>query len=208
VERKFGAADLSGIGRRVVVQTTIYMVRHGESLKNEGTERTRGLTDKGNGDANRVTELLKDEGIDVLVSSPYRRAIQTIEGLARHLGKEVEIVEELKELVFAGEDKVLPDTTIYPAIKEMFADSSFFLPGGESKAICEARSVAVLQRILSDCQGKKVAIGTHGMVMTLMMGYFDSRYGYDFLMQTSKPDIYKLDFEYGRYVDATRLWTS
>jgi 2,3-bisphosphoglycerate-dependent phosphoglycerate mutase len=183
------------------------MVRHGESSKNEGTERTRGLTDKGIQDANRVTELLKDEGIDVLVSSPYRRAIQTIEGLARRLGKEVEIVEELKELVFTGEDKTLPDTIIYPAVKEMFADSGFLLPGGESRSVCEARAILALQGLLSNYKGKKFAIGTHGMVMTLMMGYFDRRYGFNFLMQTSKPDIYKLEFDDGRYVRASRLWT-
>ncbi len=60
------------------METFIYMVRHGESPQTEGNERTRGLTDKGRSDAYRITELLKAEGIEVFVSSPYKRAILTI----------------------------------------------------------------------------------------------------------------------------------
>lgn len=41
-----------------VVITTIYMVRHGESPKTEGNERTRGLTEKGKGDARIVADIL------------------------------------------------------------------------------------------------------------------------------------------------------
>lgn len=46
------------------MKTYIYMVRHGESPKTENNERTRGLTDRGLADAKRITEMLKDEGID------------------------------------------------------------------------------------------------------------------------------------------------
>lgn len=35
------------------MSTFIYMVRHGESLKIEGNERTRGLSEKGNLDTHR-----------------------------------------------------------------------------------------------------------------------------------------------------------
>lgn len=38
------------------------MVRHGESPK-EGSERTRGLTDKGKQDAIKIAESFKEEGI-------------------------------------------------------------------------------------------------------------------------------------------------
>ncbi|AAP10126.1 Phosphoglycerate mutase [Bacillus cereus ATCC 14579] len=30
--------------------------------------------------------------------------------------------------------------------------------------------------------------------MTLMMGYYDSKYDLNFLLQTSKPDIYRMEF--------------
>lgn len=33
------------------------------------------------------------------------------------------------------------------------------------------------------------------MVMSLMMGHFSTGYGLDFLMQTTKPDIYVMEFK-------------
>lgn len=62
------------------------MIRHGESPK-VGNERTRGLTDKGEQDAIKVAESLKEEGVEVFVSSPYTRAVETIRGLAEYAGK-------------------------------------------------------------------------------------------------------------------------
>ncbi|MBE9914918.1 histidine phosphatase family protein [Paenibacillus donghaensis] len=188
------------------MQTVIYMVRHGESPKAEGNERTRALTDKGMQDAKIITELLKDEGIDTFISSPYRRAVLTIEEAARSAGKEVLVIENLKEIVFAGEDKILQDHEVYPLVKKMFAEPGFSLPGGESMTIGRERTVAVLKKILKDYKGQKVAIGTHGAVMTLMMGHFDSQYDVKFLFTTSKPDIYRMEFDEDRLIDVTRLW--
>ncbi|OPA75361.1 histidine phosphatase family protein [Paenibacillus selenitireducens] len=188
------------------MKTYIYMVRHGESPKTEGNERTRGLTDKGRSDANKVTELLIDEGIDTYVSSPYRRAILTIEELAQSFDKEILVFEELREMIFLSDDKVMADKELYPTVKKMFSDSNFLLPGGESSTICQNRSVAALKEILKKYKGQKVVIGTHGMVMTLMMGYFDSKYDFDFLIQTSKPDIYRMEFDDEDLIETKRLW--
>jgi 2,3-bisphosphoglycerate-dependent phosphoglycerate mutase len=87
------------------MRTFIYMVRHGESTKTEGNERTRGLTDKGRSDAHIITELLKDEGIDTFVSSPYSRAILTIEEFSQSLGKEILVIEDLRESFYNNFEK-------------------------------------------------------------------------------------------------------
>lgn len=57
------------------MKTIIYMVRHAESPYTEGNERTRGLTLEGKMNAEKITEILKDEGINIIISSPYARAI-------------------------------------------------------------------------------------------------------------------------------------
>ncbi|PEZ00461.1 histidine phosphatase family protein [Bacillus sp. AFS018417] len=187
--------------------TYIYMVRHGESPKIEEDERTRGLTEKGRLDTYRVTELLKDEGVDTFISSPYSRAVLTIENLAHFYGKEILIYENLRECMFSSEDKIISDKELYPLVKKMFSNPDFSLLGGESNADCQSRSVAVLKDILKNFKGHKIVIGTHGLVMTLMMGYFDSQYGFEFLMQTSKPDVYKMEFNDEQLIDIKRLWT-
>ncbi|OZB96161.1 histidine phosphatase family protein [Paenibacillus sp. XY044] len=188
------------------MKTYIYMVRHGESPKLEGNERTRGLTDKGKSDTIRITEVLMNEGIDTFVSSPYSRAILTIEDLARAQGKEIIVYEDLKELVFLDEGQIVPDQELMPTVRRMFSNPGFSLPGGESLENCQRRVFATFKDILNRYKGHKVVIGTHGLVMTLMMGYFDQQYNLEFLLGTSKPDIYKMEFDEGVFKGSKRLW--
>ncbi|MDA1589978.1 histidine phosphatase family protein [Bacillus paranthracis] len=188
------------------MNTYIYMVRHGESPKLEGSERTRGLTEKGSLDAHRVTDILKAEAIDTFISSPYKRAVLTIEKAANFYEEEVLIYENLKECMFLSEDQVISDKEVYPLVKKMFSNSDFARTEGESYTDCQRRVVKVLREILMDFQGQKIVIGTHGLVMTLMMNYFDEQYDFEFLMNTSKPDIYKMEFNEEQLMNVERLW--
>lgn len=122
-----------------MMSTFDYMVRHGESPK-EGNERTRGLTPKGHLDAKRVTDLLKDEKIDAVVSSPYLRSILTVEKAAEQIGQEVIVYEDLKERVFPSDDNRVSDKELHPLLEKSFRDSSFALKGGESNADCQKRA--------------------------------------------------------------------
>nr|WP_318540488.1 histidine phosphatase family protein [Terribacillus saccharophilus] len=188
------------------MSTIIYMIRHGKSPK-EGNERTRGLTDKGEQDAIKIADSLKEEGIEVFVSSPYKRAVDTIRGLAEHAGNKVEKIEDLRERVFTSGDTRISDEKLLPLLKKSFVDPNFALPGGESNAACQKRAVAVLEDLLHVYKGKKIAIATHGAIMTLMMEYYDTRYNIDFLLQTSKPDIYKMEFTNDKLLGVERLCT-
>ncbi|WNB93357.1 histidine phosphatase family protein [Bacillus sp. NEB1478] len=188
------------------MSTVIYMVRHGESPK-EGNERTRGLTQKGNLDAQRVADILKDEKMDAVVSSPYLRSILTVEKIAKQIGQEVLVFENLKERVFSSEDNRLADKEMVPILEKSFSNSNFVLKGGESNTDCQKRAIRVLKELLVTFRDKKVVIGTHGAVMTLMMRYFDSTYDLDFLYSTSKPDIYRMDFKGQELVNVQRTWS-
>jgi 2,3-bisphosphoglycerate-dependent phosphoglycerate mutase len=192
--------------KEVSMKTNIYMVRHAESPYNEGNERTRGLTPKGKVDVEKVTELLKAEGIDIIISSPYTRAILSVEGLAQHLNLDIKTFEDLRERHFVGEDYIIERAELMSTISEKFNDPDYALPGGESNTACQNRSIAVLKNILKEYEGKKITIGTHGLVMTLMMNHFNSNYGLDFLNHLKKPDIYKMQFEGLELMEVTRLW--
>ncbi|MNI85735.1 hypothetical protein D3C73_1427570 [compost metagenome] len=87
----------------------------------------------------------------------------------------------------------------------MFETPDYVPPMGESMTECQQRSVAALKEILTIYKGQRVAIGTHGLVMTLMMNHFDNQYGYEFLMNTSKPDIYKMEFNEDTLVNIDRI---
>lgn len=107
------------------MRTFIYMVRHGDSPK-EGNERTRGLTEKGKLDAQRIAEVLKDEGINTVISSPYSRSILTVEPLAKQIGQEVLIIEDLKERIFTAENERISDRELFPLLEKSYVDPILF----------------------------------------------------------------------------------
>lgn len=187
------------------MKTFIYMVRHGDSPK-DGNERTRELTEKGRLDAQRITDILQKEDIDTVISSPYSRSIQTVQKVAEQIKKEVIVFEDLKEQIFIAGDKRISDKELFPFLAKAFSNPTYALKGGESIAACQQRAIKVLKEILNTYQGQKVVIGTHGAVMTLMMGFYDSRYDLNFLLQTTKPDIYRMEFDGQDLVDVIRLW--
>ncbi|MBE4909815.1 histidine phosphatase family protein [Bacillus luteolus] len=189
------------------MKTYIYMVRHGDSPK-FGDERIRGLTSEGTESAKRVTNILIDEGIDIVVSSPYLRSIQTVQPLADALGQEVVVCEDLKEWVFSSEGTRIPDTELIPLLEKSFSNPTLSFSGTESNEDCQKRAVSDLLKIIEKYRGKKVTIGTHGAVMTLMMGYFDKKYDLSFLRRISKPDIYRMEFNEFQLVEVTRLWSN
>jgi 2,3-bisphosphoglycerate-dependent phosphoglycerate mutase len=188
------------------LNTYIYMIRHGDSPK-EGPERTRGLTEKGIFDAQKVTELLKKENMDVVVSSPYLRSVQTVEGISQHIGQSVIVEEDLKERIFSTSHNRISDQELGHLLEASFRDPDFALKGAESNAECQSRAIAVLDTLLHTHEGKKIAVGTHGAIMTLMMGHYDSRFDLSFLHSTSKPDIYRMEFNDLELVGIQRLWT-
>lgn len=94
------------------------------------------------------------------------------------------------------------------AIEKSFSDVDYCLPEGESTTQAQVRAIPMIKQLITEYRGKKIAIGTHGNIMTIILQYFDKSYGFDFWMQTSKPDIYKLEFEDAELIEVVRLWQS
>lgn len=190
------------------MKTYIYFVRHAMStfVPSIDQERARGLSEQGKRDAAKVTDLLAAEGIDLLVSSPYARAVETIQGLADCLNKRITIYEELRERPIASLAYEIPEETVEQAIEQSFSDVDYCLIEGESTRMARERAMPVIQSLLSEQKGSKIVIGTHGNIMTIIMNELDREYGYSFWKQTSKPDIYKLEFEDERLLKVERLW--
>jgi 2,3-bisphosphoglycerate-dependent phosphoglycerate mutase len=165
-------------------------------------ERERGLSEYGKEDAFKIIEILRSELIDLFISSPYKRAIETIKGLADTFEKEIFLVEELRE----REIGVISDTEFKAAKKQVYDNFDFAYPGGESSNQAQQRAVEVLKSIMNTYNGKKIVIGTHGDIMTLMLNYFDKDYGYDFWSSSTMPDIYRTEFMGEVLERVERIW--
>jgi 2,3-bisphosphoglycerate-dependent phosphoglycerate mutase len=188
------------------MKTYIYFVRHAISPFSLDNERDRGLSEQGKIDSIRVAELLSTEGIDVVASSTFVRAVETVRPLADHLNKEILQFEDLVERPIASLKYEIFEEELVKGIEKSFTDIDYCLAEGETTRQAQNRSVPTFEQILSVYKGKKVAIGTHGNIMTIILKYYDDRYGFDFWKQTSKPDIYKLEFDDYELLRVERMW--
>ncbi|PBB05575.1 histidine phosphatase family protein [Salimicrobium humidisoli] len=182
--------------------TNLYFVRHAHSVYTPD-ERGRPLSDRGLTDAAIVTELLKKESISRVVSSPYKRAFQTVEGIAGHINKDVEVIENLKERLLAGQ----PMEDFTAAITKVWEDFDFSWKGGESNRVAQQRGVDAVSQLLKDSPAENIVIGTHGNLMALIINYFDADCGFAFWKELAMPDIYKLSFEGEKFIHMKRLWS-
>lgn len=181
--------------------TNLYFVRHAHSIYTPD-EFGRPLSELGLLDAKTVTELLKIENIDLVFSSPYLRAIQTVEGIAKYIEKETIIVDDFKERILAKK----PVKDFESAITKVWQDFNFSWDGGESNYVPQKRGVQATIQLLETNAGKNIVIGTHGNIMVLIMNYFDQRYDFNFWKELEMPDIYKLSFNNKELIGIQRIW--
>ncbi|MCU9612311.1 phosphoglycerate mutase family protein [Caldibacillus lycopersici] len=180
--------------------TNLYFVRHAHSTYTPD-ELGRPLSEQGFSDANCVTDLLKKENIDHIFSSPYKRAVQTIEGIAKFRNKEIVLVDAFKERLLSE----LPVENFSEAITKVWEEDDFSWQGGESNTIAQKRGIHATLQILKNYTGENIVIGTHGNIMVLIMNYFDKKYGFKFWQQLKMPDIYKLSFNGEALIQVQRL---
>jgi 2,3-bisphosphoglycerate-dependent phosphoglycerate mutase len=155
--------------------TVVYFVRHAESDKSRGDERTRGLSARGIRDRELVTRYLADKEIQAAFSSPYRRAVETIDDFADKQGMTVRTVDGLREWDRCADPSV--DFTEF--CRRHWEDHEYRYADGESLRQVQMRNIAALENILGECEDKNVIIGTHGMALSTVISYYDPDFGYD-----------------------------
>lgn len=188
------------------MQTTVYFIRHAHAPFSLENYHQRNLSEKGTRDALAIAEKLKETTIDFFVSSSSPRAIETLKPLACLKNKEIECYDELEELLLRGANVELDPNTIEDEIKKVFEIPNYQLPGGESRRKVEERGVTKFKEILKKYSSKSITLGTHGIMMTLILASFDPRFNFDFWKKTSKPDIYRVIFLEEKIIQIDRLW--
>lgn len=184
------------------IHTIIYFVRHAESPFMEGMERKRGLSDKGKADAAKIGSLLHKNRIDLFISSPYERAIQTIKPLADRCKKGIILNEDLRERQIGD----FRECAFKDAKRKVYNDFSFAFAEGESSYAAQKRAMNQIKQILNQYAGKRIVLGTHGDIMTLILNDFNKEYDFEFWESTTMPDIYELMFEGTQLIQIVRKW--
>lgn len=173
--------------------TKIYYVRHAEPNYKNYNDSLRELTPKGRKDVKLVTEFLADKDIDLIVSSPYKRAIDTIGDFAKKVSLDIKIEDDFRERK-VGDDWL----KVFPAYAHrQWSDFYYKLENGECLQEVQDRNIRALKKLLDENKGKNIVIAGHGTALSTIINYFDKSYGYEnFMAMVDKmPWIVEFDFD-------------
>jgi len=149
----------------------LLVIRHARPVRDEAPEGGSAdpdLADLGRLQAEATADYLTDEGIDHIVSSSMKRALQTAEPLAERLGLHIERLDDLRESD--------PRSQIYVPAEEMERDDpsvahyfdpdsdineTIFLDGYEEFRTRVERGFA---HVIRTNRSRTVAVFCHGMV--------------------------------------------
>ena len=162
----------------------IYVVRH---CKAEGQEQHAPLTETGLKQAGELGEYLANQSVQRIVSSPFHRAVQTVEPLSKQIDVPIEMDNRLIERVLST--KNLPD---WPEkLEETFSDLDVAFEGGESSNEAMHRVTEVVEEIFTDKKDNTVLV-THGGLMSLLLHYYTGKFGFEDWKRLRNPDVYVL----------------
>lgn len=171
--------------------TTIYFVRHANpDLRNKTDFRQ--LSQKGILDSMKLVKPLSRLGIDVILSSPFERAVQTIKPFSETMKKEIILIDGFKERVVGT---WVDDFDAFA--KMQWDDFEYKLPLGESLKESQDRNVDALKEVLLTYKDKTICIGTHGTALSLILNHFDKSFGFDQFMEIvhKMPMVLKMIFD-------------
>ncbi|MFG1699147.1 bifunctional RNase H/acid phosphatase [Nonomuraea sp. NPDC049309] len=168
--RRTGEGTGTGWAPPTRVATSLLLLRHGETeLSVERRFSGRGdaeLTASGLAQASAAAERLAREPyrLDVIVSSPLKRARQTAQAVAERTGLDVEVWDDLREADFgAWEGHTFTEVQRrWPAeLNAWLSDPDAAPPGGESFAETARRVRAARERLIERYEGRTVLAVSH-----------------------------------------------
>lgn len=169
----------------------IYFVRHAESvIPGPGTEDeyTRPLTLHGMQQAQDLVPGILALNPVALYSSPYLRAIQTLEPTSERLGLPIIALEDFREHKMCSK----PIDNWREVLRASWDDLDWIYQDGESMRSTLSRGMALVQSLLQRHPGETIALAGHGTIVSLILHHFDPSIGLDYHLSLPSPAIVPL----------------
>lgn len=158
----------------------VYLVRHCSATGQlPGAE----LSQAGRQQAKELASFFKDKNIHHIISSPYLRAVDSIQPTAQSKNIPISIDERLKERALSSSN--LPNWL--ELLEQTFTDLDLKLDGGESSREATDRAIKVVKESPNNC-----VLVTHGNLMSLILKHFDDSIDFQDWKSLSNPDVYRL----------------
>ena len=151
------------------------LIRHAQSAPDSSTHQSEwGLTVQGEQSCHKLAECLSAHNVSHIYSSHEKKAIQTAEFTARHLGCLNSIFNGLEEQNNDGVGWFETADDFKAAVQKLFEQPDQPLFGAETASLAAARFSDALSTISQKHDANAtIAITTHGRVMTAFLQSFD-----------------------------------
>ena len=180
---------------------TLYLIRHCSAV---GQEENASLNKDWIKQSYELCSFLQSKWIEKIVSSPYKRAIDSIKPLSEATNVEIEIDDNLIEKVLS--DKNMENWR--DKLKESFLDLDIKYEWWESSNEAIKRSQLSIDNALNS-KYSTIAIVTHWALMTLILKVFDNNIWFNEWNTLSNPDVYKIEVNKNKedfYIEKLCIW--
>lgn len=154
--------------------TEVYFVRHAEPNFHNHNDAARELSEKGLRDRLLVTSFFRDKHIDAVLSSPYKRAVDTVAHLAQARGLAIKTENAFRERKI--ESGWIDDFDDF--CRRQWDDFDYKRSDGEALREVQMRNIAALKKVLDQYKEKTVIIGSHGTALSTIIRYYQPLFGY------------------------------
>ncbi|WP_169056158.1 histidine phosphatase family protein [Bacillus pumilus] len=177
---------------------TFYIARHCHA---NGQSEDASLTPQGIAQSHALAEFFNGIHLNQIISSPYKRALQTSDPLAHAKQLEVKIDQRLAERVLSSK----PMEDWYEKLKLSFTDLHLTCEGGESSLEAMNRIVELLYEQINS-ENDHTLFVTHGNLMSLLLKHADPMIGFKEWEKLSNPDVYVLKYFKPDHIEIERIW--
>jgi 2,3-bisphosphoglycerate-dependent phosphoglycerate mutase len=167
----------------------IIAVRH---CKATGQESDAPLTEEGLHQAKELADFLKGYRFDSVISSPFKRAIDTIKPYAEFTHTEIKTDERLAERILSTQTD--PDWDWRFHLERTYNDEHLKFPGGESTFEAKQRVHSLIKE-LKDADHHSVLLVTHGNLISLLINLYDPSFGFKEWGLLKNPDVFMIDIQ-------------
>ena len=174
----------------------IVFIRHGKAAM-AGQDHERELDEDGIIQANSLKKKIIELGLKntKIYSSPFKRAVQTIEPfLSDKNSNKVIITADLEEIHMPKDEKL----SKHQIIEKMWEDELFKVGNGISHSEHFNKIKPFLDEVFNKFKNENedIIMITHGVLIGIILKFFfDIKFGFNDWKKMTMPDIYMLSFD-------------
>jgi 2,3-bisphosphoglycerate-dependent phosphoglycerate mutase len=181
---------LTRLGRLDVI-----LVRHAETDNGaewDDRDDERPLSPEGRRAAQELAEELDPYGLTAIYSSPFSRALQTVEPLAQRREMEITLLPDLRE----RETGAIARADWLSHLERSWTNPDYTPPDSESGRSAQRRALRVLDLFRAHYpDGGRVLVSSHGNLISLILQAFEPGVDFRFHAAMPRPALYHLEHD-------------